>query len=420
MKNPMHRYGLKLWSTNVEMIDEAQRLFDNDVYNYIELFVVPGSAATCLSAWQSLDIPTVLHAPHSYAGLNMSLRDNESKNRDMIGETEQFRQALSPKNTIFHPGIGGTVEETICQIVSFKGQYEELFASALIENKPRIGLQGESCVGSTPEDVERIMSSTGVGFCLDIGHAIYASVAHERDAFEMLDAFMRLEPSMYHISDGLMDSPKDMHLRFGEGNFPLKRIMNNISDASLVTIETSKDLERTLADYDEDVQYIKNVSSSCAISLREVTPDDCDLVRKWANDTVTREASFTTSAISREDHAPWFSAKLEDSGCQFFIAEDRSGTPVGQVRIDDEKGEGVISVSVAGEFRGMSLGRGIIERATRRYFRSTGAQVINAYIKEDNPASIKVFRNAGYQLKDNLTVKGQKSVHMVIGRRTCG
>ena len=281
MKNPMHRYGLKLWSTNVEMIDEAQRLFDNDVYNYIELFVVPGSAATCLSAWQSLDIPTVLHAPHSYAGLNMSLRDNESKNRDMIGETEQFRQALSPKNTIFHPGIGGTVEETICQIVSFKGQYEELFASALIENKPRIGLQGESCVGSTPEDVERIMSSTGVGFCLDIGHAIYASVAHERDAFEMLDAFMRLEPSMYHISDGLMDSPKDMHLRFGEGNFPLKRIMNNISDASLVTIETSKDLERTLADYDEDVQYIKNVSSSCAISLREVTPDDCDLVRKW-------------------------------------------------------------------------------------------------------------------------------------------
>jgi hypothetical protein len=35
--------GLKLWSTNENYIEEAKRLFDNGIYQYIELYVIPNS-----------------------------------------------------------------------------------------------------------------------------------------------------------------------------------------------------------------------------------------------------------------------------------------------------------------------------------------------------------------------------------------
>ncbi|MBU0764058.1 MAG: hypothetical protein KJ607_04400, partial [Bacteroidetes bacterium] len=114
------KLGLKLFSTNTELIPAAQKLKKDNIYDYIELYVVPGSFNSVVKAWTTLDIPFIIHAPHSYSGLNLSIREHEDSNRSLIGEVELFRSQLNPLKIIFHSGINGSVDETIRQILLFK------------------------------------------------------------------------------------------------------------------------------------------------------------------------------------------------------------------------------------------------------------------------------------------------------------
>ena len=77
----MYRIGLKLWSTNTDpLADAAARLFEDGVFAYIELFVVPGSSET-LPAWTRLHadygIPFVIHNAHTAQGFNLAKREME-------------------------------------------------------------------------------------------------------------------------------------------------------------------------------------------------------------------------------------------------------------------------------------------------------------------------------------------------------
>lgn len=255
------KIGLKLHSTNVALIPDALRLKKEGFFDYIELFVVPGSKKNCLDQWKEKNFLYVLHAPHSYSGLNLSLGSCESKNRLLIDEVDSFCIALKPAKIIFHPGLQGSTDETIRQILLFKKKYSELFESSVIENKPKIGLKTEVCVGSSPEEIEKIMAETGIGFCLDIGHAIYYSAWAGLKYEEVIDKFLKRSPSIYHLSDGDVNSQTDLHLNFGEGNFELAWILQKIPTDSYITIETNKDMEKNLKDFELDVIYLKKLFS---------------------------------------------------------------------------------------------------------------------------------------------------------------
>lgn len=255
------KIGLKLHSTNVALIPDTLRLRKERFFDYIELFVVPGSKKNCLEQWKEKKLSYILHAPHSYSGLNLSLRNCEYRNRLLIEDVESFRVALKPAKIIFHPGIHGAVHETIRQILLIKKDYAELFDLALIENKPQIGLKGEVCVGSSPEEIKQIITETGIGFCLDIGHAIYYSSWANLQYENVIDSFLNLKADIYHLSDGDVSSQTDLHLNFGEGNFELAWILQRIPTDSYITIETNKDMEMNLKDFELDVIYLKKLFS---------------------------------------------------------------------------------------------------------------------------------------------------------------
>ena len=60
----MYKRGLKLWSINTDCYyEDAKKLYDNNIFDYIELYVVPDSLDT-LSTWQKLNIPFIIHCPH--------------------------------------------------------------------------------------------------------------------------------------------------------------------------------------------------------------------------------------------------------------------------------------------------------------------------------------------------------------------
>ena len=253
------KVGLKLWSSNAFYIKSATDLYDDGVFDYVELYVVAGSVESSLEQWKRTKFPFILHAPHAYGGLNFSLKECAAGNRTLIGEVGAFHSALDPKMVIFHPGIQGSIEETIRQIQMFKKEFPDIFKSAVLENKPKLGLKDEICVGASAEEMKRILEETKLGFCLDIGHAICYS-AWKKAAYEgVLDEFMKLRPRIFHLSDGDVNSPTDMHSNFGKGNFELDAIVPRIPAGAYVSIETEKKPGSNLTDFQADVAYLRDV-----------------------------------------------------------------------------------------------------------------------------------------------------------------
>ena len=78
----MYKIGLKLWSNNTNnYLEEARRLFREGIFDYIELYVLPGTLEH-LKFWKTLEIPFVIHCAHSAHRFNpadINLAENNRK-----------------------------------------------------------------------------------------------------------------------------------------------------------------------------------------------------------------------------------------------------------------------------------------------------------------------------------------------------
>ena len=260
----MYSIGLKLWSTNVgPLADAAWRLFDEGVYGYLELFVVPGSVAS-LAEWESLSragLPFVIHNAHSAKGFNLAKREAVSRNREIYVETKAFADALGAERIIFHGGTDGDVGETIRQLKAL-GE-----PRAIIENKPFVPLKNplgvKFCRGATVEELERIIGETGCGFCLDVGHAVCAANYQGFEPYAYVaDLNARFHPALYHLSDvSDIRSVFDAHPHLGSGELDLARLVREVFPAdAAVSIETVRDSHDNLEDFRRDVECLCRLS----------------------------------------------------------------------------------------------------------------------------------------------------------------
>lgn len=246
--------GLKLWSINTDFYyEEAKKLYHQGYFDYIELYVVPNTVDT-LAKWKRLDIPFILHAPHFKHKINLSDPAQFEHNKQIFNEVETFRKKLSVPYTIIHSGMNGTIEETIRQLKLIQPR------DFLIENKSFIPpLKPEyKCVGSTLDEIKEITASLHCGFCLDIGHAFCTANSLDIEPYNYLSDFQKLSPAMYHLSDGIINSPLDQHLHFGEGNYNLKKIFSIINTNSEISIETKKNSQHNLTDFIADINFIRS------------------------------------------------------------------------------------------------------------------------------------------------------------------
>ncbi len=249
------KIGLKLWSTNTQRIPVARDLFVRKVFDYIELFVVPGSGKT-IPLWKALGIPYILHAPHSVAGFNPADPSCRDTNLEMVKQAEEFFYALLPEFVIFHPGLDGDQREAVFQFRTFESQAPSMYEKVFIENKPQVGLRGERCLGASPEEIRFLMSGTGRGFCLDFGHAICYSISAGKGWKDVLADFLTMDPAVYHLCDGFY-SPKDGHEHLGAGEFDLPYLIGLIGPGKHVTLETGKEHLDLLDDFERDVQRLR-------------------------------------------------------------------------------------------------------------------------------------------------------------------
>lgn len=249
------KLGLKLWSNNTdEYLQEAQKLYEEKIYDYIELYIVPNTLET-IKKWKTLDIPFTLHAPHAMHGVNLAQKEFEEINIEIFKQVETYREELNAKYIVLHSGIEGDIDETIRQLKIIKP------ISMVVENKPYIAplKDGRICRGATIEEISKVVGAISCGFCLDIGHAICTANSFKVEPYGFIAEFNKLNPTCYHLSDNFVDSELDKHLHFGAGNYDLKKIFDIIDENKNIAIETNKNSKENLNDFIEDVQWLKNL-----------------------------------------------------------------------------------------------------------------------------------------------------------------
>ncbi len=253
-----YEIGLKLWSTNIQYTNQIINLYDSGTFDYIELFTVPKTYKDTISVWQKFSIPFVIHAPHTSFGMNFSLIKLREQNKPLIQEALDFADILSADSIIFHPGVNGSLKETIRQISLINDN------RICIENKPYWGINNELCIGSSPEEISMIMVQAKTSFCLDIGHAICAANAKKQNPIIAIRQFLALNPVLFHLSDGNYAGIYDQHEHFSTGNFPLPDIIRMLPGNARITIETKKESSEHLNDFIQDSRYLKNLYQKLA------------------------------------------------------------------------------------------------------------------------------------------------------------
>lgn len=133
--------------------------------------------------------------------------------------------------------------------------------------------------------------------------------------------------------------------------------------------------------------------------LRKVTKEDAKILFDWANDSETRQNSFSTEPIPWENHLSWLDGKLADENCFFYIGMNEAGEALGTIRFDyqAEKESAVLSYSVAPKHRGNGYGAVLLSLGETQIAKEKGCLQIMAEVKTSNGASRKCFLKNGYQ-----------------------
>lgn len=253
----MYKFGLKLWSTNTNYIEEAKRLFIKGIFQYIELYIIPNSFDK-IEIWKNINIPYIIHAPHYNNGLNLAKKECETSNIILANEAINFANKLKAEYIIFHPGIDGDIAETARQLNEIINKFNE--KRILVENKPYYALVNNLiCNGSSPEEIIFLIRKTGISFCLDIGHAICAANAKKIDPFVYINEFIKLMPKMFHLTDGIYEAIYDKHLHFNDGNYPVEKFVKSFIYDTLITNESPKSSLDNLDDFERDITILKGL-----------------------------------------------------------------------------------------------------------------------------------------------------------------
>lgn len=148
------------------------------------------------------------------------------------------------------------------------------------------------------------------------------------------------------------------------------------------------------------------------LRLRPVEETDCRLLWEWANDADVRDASFSSAAISWDEHLAWFTKKLHDERSLMLIGTDEQGTPIGQIRLDKTQDrEADVDLSVAREKRGAGYASCLIEKAVQVAFAEKDLFRLNAFVKTNNSASLRAFEKAKFRRVGTVEVMGSPAVH---------
>ena len=244
------KIGLKLWSTNDYYVPLLLDLYEGKWFDYVELYAVSGSFEQYSGGWGAFRFPYVIHAPND--SINLAVSENFEENRERFKETQRYADLLDAEIIIVHAGLDGTIEESIRQLKLLEDR------RLVIENVPPIGFKEQVCIGSSLEEIEKILTNCpSMKFCLDFGHAITYASCQGIPYDDTIINFNQISPVMYHLCDGNFSNKRDRHLHLGEGEYDLAGMLGFVPEGYRVSLETPKESKEDLDDFINDVKILK-------------------------------------------------------------------------------------------------------------------------------------------------------------------
>lgn len=153
------------------------------------------------------------------------------------------------------------------------------------------------------------------------------------------------------------------------------------------------------------------------LTIKEVDLTDATMMYEWANDPITRSQSFSSNTIELPEHIAWLTRKLENSKNNYYIIKQQNN-PCGIVRFDhDTANLYTIGITIAPEFRGKGLAAKCLKLACETFiFQNQFSKLfgINAFIKNENKASILAFEKAGFKLLGQTSVNDLPAFHYIL------
>ena len=245
----MLKVGLKLWSINTDILDQAFNAVLNDVFQFIELTPIP---ETEITPFINPDISYIIHMPPDKYGMNLADPSKNNLNNQFLNLCTDWADQLQARYIIFHPGFGA--HDAVAEFLEDLNDER-----TLLENMPRYGIHQEDMVGYLPEKLGDLMAGK-FGFCFDFSHATKTAISIGVDFHQFLMDFLPLKPKVIHISDSHLDNDIDEHLNIGQGEYEWGFLADCIlkCENPLITLETPRvpgSLEPNIA----EAEFIRNL-----------------------------------------------------------------------------------------------------------------------------------------------------------------
>ena len=395
----MYKKGLKLWSINTDKyFDEAVRLYNKGIYDYIELYVVPDSLDNLLK-WKTLEIPFIIHCPHFAHGFNLAKREKQESNRKIFSEVQKYADELNAPYIVVHGGIDGDIRETAVQMTLLNEP------RALIENKPYVAIPnrmgGEFCRGYNVDEIKTVIESANCGFCLDFGHAICAANSIKQPVYSYIEQFLKLNPDMYHLTDiEDITSPYDSHPHLGTGQLDIKRVLGYIPEGKHITFETIKNSKENLDDFIEDMNYLKSLENK--ITLKNVEDEEIKNTFSWICDKTFRKLFLMRGEPDWDNHVNYFK-KIKADITQRIYAIFYDKKHIGNCGFKYIKGNCAELWIYIGDnnFRGKRLSKPSCEALIQKGKDELNLKKIYLHVLKTNTPAVKLYNSLNFKLAEN-------------------
>jgi len=151
----------------------------------------------------------------------------------------------------------------------------------------------------------------------------------------------------------------------------------------------------------------------CLLGLPAILLDLAENQTPVAQELGRRRAAIHLGS-SKEVTAAEIAAKVQSL---LLSTEHRvSLSQASRVLVDGDGAAAGVFVSRAPQFRGRGYGQLALKMATEDLFRMTATKQIDAYVKPNNTASLRLFARAGYARVGVETVRSHQAIHFVLQR----
>jgi len=259
----LRKFGFKIFTNNLnnspQLIEDVAKYLQENDGAFVELMVVNDTSVDDIQKLKMYfrGAEVRVHAPHNIMGFDTGCAEKELSNRKILATSQMAADILGAATIVVHAGCGKGekyLAETIRQFRIFDDK------RIVVENLPFFASDGAPLHGNTPPEIALIKEQVGCGFCMDFSHAVCAANYAKTDIDVFLQGFADLHPNVYHISDGDVVGVDDLHLHFGEGNFPLDKMINHytLPDA-YVTMETGYGIPSSAQKWIADMEYLRRL-----------------------------------------------------------------------------------------------------------------------------------------------------------------